>query len=259
VSELLEVAALDSLIDELSAAQGESALAELVARNAMRLDVKFYMRLAARSDTAGEAERASLASVASSTMAILSLIAQQTKAAISSSSDTLMRLVGAAADEGTGAFVLPLRADRVAAVRAVLAEGVVDEAVLASAFAWMRKAAEDKLDGMVAVVQCVLQLWAGRELLASPEAAEDAGGAGEALVQALLAAPEGDWAALLAAAPVETQPAASRAVQARMERVVLGLPNGSNAQRVQAEYLREVEQRLSAWGAGEAEKEPQQV
>ena len=258
MSELLEVAALDSLIDELSAAQGESALAELVARNAMRLDVKFYMRLAARSDTAGEAERASLASVASSTMAILSLIAQQTKAAISSSSDTLMRLVGAAADEGTGAFVLPLRADRVAAVRAVLAEGVVDEAVLASAFAWMRKAAEDKLDGMVAVVQCVLQLWAGRELLASPEAAEE-GGAGEALVQALLAAPEGDWAALLAAAPVETQPAASRAVQARMERVVLGLPNGSNAQRVQAEYLREVEQRLSAWGAGEAEKEPQQV
>jgi hypothetical protein len=36
------------------------------------------------------------------------------------------------------------------------------------------------------------------------------------------------------------------ALQRRMESVVLGLPSGSYAQRVQAEYLKELEERAKA-------------
>lgn len=40
-----------------------------------------------------------------------------------------------------------------------------------------------------------------------------------------------------------SEPAFMEALQRRMEGVVLGLPSGSYAQRVQAEYLKELEER----------------
>lgn len=103
---------------------------------------------------------------------------------------------------------------------------------------------------MVVVIQRVLQLWAGRELAAMPSSA--AGGApdaaAEALLQTLLASPEETWAATLATASSSGASSAgfTRALQQRMEGVVLGLPNGSYAQRVQAEYLKELEARAKA-------------
>jgi hypothetical protein len=100
----------------------------------------------------------------------------------------------------------------------------------------------------VVVIQRVLQLWAGREL-AKTSAGSAAGDAeSEALLQALFAAPEEEWTALLAAAAARGASAAgfTKALQVRMEGVVLGLPNGSYAQRVQAEYLKELEGRAKA-------------
>ena len=38
------------------------------------------------------------------------------------------------------------------------------QALLSNAFAWMRKASDDKLDGMVALLQKVLQLYAAKAL-----------------------------------------------------------------------------------------------
>ena len=38
------------------------------------------------------------------------------------------------------------------------------QALLSNAFAWMRKASDDKLDGMVALLQKVLQLYAANTL-----------------------------------------------------------------------------------------------
>ena len=173
-------------------------------------------------------------------------IVTQTRKQMASSSEILTALVSAAADEGTGAFVLPLRADRVASVRSVLESSSVDEAVLSHAYAWMRKASDDKLDGMVSVLQSVLQLWAGRELARSPvPAGGESAAAGEALLAALLAQPESGWDAVLAGATADAQPGLTRALQARMEAVVLGLANGSYSQRVQAEYLKEIESRVA--------------
>jgi hypothetical protein len=123
----------------------------------------------------------------------------------------------------------------------------VDEAVLSNAYAWMRKASDDGLDGMVVIVQRVLQLWAGREL-AKPGAGASPDPTAEALLQQLLAAPEEDWAALLAAAKAAgtSETGFTRVLQQRMEAVVLGVANGSYAQRVQAEFLKEIEARAKA-------------
>jgi len=115
--------------------------------------------------------------------------------------------------------------------------------VLSHAYAWMRKASDDKLDGMVAVLQAVLQLWAGRE---QARAAAPAGGgdAERALLAALLAEPESGWDAQLAAAGSELAPGLLRALQGRLEQLVLGLAGASYRQRVQAEYLKELETRV---------------
>ena len=40
----------------------------------------------------------------------------------------------------------------------------LDEAMLSNAFAWMQKATDDNLDGLVALLQKVLQVYAAREL-----------------------------------------------------------------------------------------------
>ena len=69
------------------------------------------------------------------------------------------------------------------------------------------------------------------------------------------AAPEEEWNGLLAAAAASGSATAAgftRALQQRMESVVLGLPNGSYAQRVQAEYLKELEARAKSAFADKA-------
>ncbi len=247
VSEAAAIASLDALIDSLLAAKSDEAMTQLVTANVLSFDVKFFLRVAARADTASERDKASLTSLAQRTMRMMDTIVAQTQRQMSSSQEVLSAIVRAAADEGTGAFVLPLREDRLAAVRKVLGEHTVDEAVISNAYAWMRKANDDGLDGMVVVIQRVLQLWAGRELCRAPAgAAPDA--PAEALLQRVMASTEEAWDELLhgAGAAGATEAGLSTALQQRMEAVVLGLPNGSYAQRVQAEYLKELERRVKA-------------
>jgi hypothetical protein len=241
------VATLDALIDQLLAAGDDTAFASLVSTNVMSFDVKFFLRVAARSDAADDGAKPRLAALASRVMSLMDGIVKQTRRQMSGSQDVLTKLVGAAADDGTGAFNLPLRPDRVARIRAVMASSVVDEAVLSNAYAWMRKASDDGLDGMVVIVQRVLQLWAGREL-AKPGASPSPDPTAEALLQQLLAAPEEEWAPLLAAAKAAgvSDMGFTRVLQQRMEAVVLGVANGSYAQRVQAEFLKEIEARAKA-------------
>ena len=97
---------------------------------------------------------------------------------------------------------------------------------------------------MVRLVQKALQLYAARALATPP------GGlppdAADAALAAVADADVNAWPGLLAAAAeAGALNAASLgpALRTRMERVVLGLPSGSHAQRVQAEYLKELEAR----------------
>ena len=64
-SSLSEIAALDQLIDLLKGANGQEALAKLVAENLLAFDRQFWIRLATRSDGAqSNAEREQLTNLA---------------------------------------------------------------------------------------------------------------------------------------------------------------------------------------------------
>ena len=246
------LANLDGLIDALLDAKTDAEFVTVVTANVLSFDVKFFLRLAARADVAPEKDKAALTVVSQRVMNMMDGIVAQTTKQMSSSAEVLSKLVSAAADEGTGAFVLPLREDRLVAVRSVLASEAVSEPVITAAYAWMRKASDDGLDGMVTVIQRVLQLYAGRELSRPPQSAKTkADPAAEALLQKVMATTEEAWDGLLQSAAVDagsgvTQLAVVTALQQRMEGVVLGLPNGSYAQRVQAEYLKELERHVNS-------------
>lgn len=224
----------------------------------MSFDQKFWIRVAARSDTASPADKAALASLASAVMGLVDAAVQRTDTQLSSAGAALQRILAAGAD-AKGEWHLPLAPDRIASMRAALdAEAAAtgdaaldEEALLSNAFAWMRKAADDGQDGLVRLLQRALQLYAARALGVcgggGGAGGGSAGGDEAALALAAVAdAEEEDWEARLKAVPGLTGPGFEAAIRRRMEAVVLGLPSGSYAQRVQAEYLKEVERAGSA-------------
>ncbi|KAI3433341.1 hypothetical protein D9Q98_003159 [Chlorella vulgaris] len=247
---LAAVAQLDALIDTLMAKKNPQDLAQCVAENIMSFDQRFWLRLATRSDAASDEEqRQQLSALARVVMQLVDAVVKRSNEQLSESTSLLQGILQAAADPQTGEWDLPLAPEKLEAMRKVMAaqsEGL-DESLLAACYSWMRKSAEEKLDGMVVLLQKVLQLYACQQLSTGQGAAgsrERSGG--EAAVDELLAADESMWTRLLRQQVSEaglSEPAFMEALQRRMEAVVLGLPSGSYAQRVQAEYLKELEER----------------
>lgn len=156
---------------------------------------------------------------------------------------SLVQTIVAAAAEPNGEFAVPLSAERVTAMRneMVKQRELIDEGILSTVFAYMKKANEDGLNGMVIIFQKLLQLWAAEELITA--------GTGNAILERLLRADSADWDALIQqaaqAGEVDLE-VMQAAVQSCVERVVLQQASGSYAQRVQAEFLREVMGRMRA-------------
>ncbi|CAL8466153.1 g5689 [Coccomyxa elongata] len=247
-SSLSEVAALDKLIDLLKGASGQQELTKLVAENLLAFDQKFWIRLATRSDAAqSSAEKEGLTNLANTVMKIVDTIVKRTNSELADSGRVLQEILAAGAND-RGEWELPLPADKVAAMRAALDARAehLNEALLSNAFAWMRKASEDGLDGMVALLQKVLQLYAGRTLTRAGTLSD--GDPAEAAVERLIAAEEEDWDSLLRQQEAQQvgETAMLAALRKKMEVLVLSLPSGSYAQRVQAEYLKELEGRMQA-------------
>ena len=253
-SSLAETAALDELIDILLAASDATDLTPQVAENMLSFDQRFWLRLATRTDTAAdEAQRERLTSLARVVMQLVDAMVRKTNEQLSDSAGVLQEILRAAADERTGEWTLPLTAEKVAAMRQAMDERAdkVDEALLSNCFAWMRKSSDDKMDGMVTILQKVLQVYASRALSAGTGGGGggDAGAADDpasAVLAELLAQDEDAWAGTLrrqAEAGAVSEVSFLEALQRRMESVVLGLSSGSYAQRVQAEYLKELESR----------------
>ncbi|KAL4418972.1 hypothetical protein ABPG77_000885 [Micractinium sp. CCAP 211/92] len=244
---LTAVQELDALIDALLAKKGAQELAQAVAENIMSFDQRFWLRLATRSDAAQEEEeKQQLAALAKVVMQLVDSMVKRTNEQLTESTGLLQEILRAAADPQTGEWQLPLSPDKLEAMRGVMAAnpGALDEGLLASCYSWMRKASDDKLDGMVALLQKVLQVYACLQL-GQPQAGSGGSGS-DALLDELLAADEALWGRLIRQRTAEgdvSEPAFMEALQRRMEGVVLGLPSGSYAQRVQAEYLKELEER----------------
>ena len=232
-----DVANMDALIDLLVAAD-EEALVKLVAENVLSFDQKMWIRLASRSDAdETQEEKDAFMTLASKCMKLIETMVEQTESTIQESSKLLENIVATAADPDTGEFQVPLTSESVARMRAAVDGTAVDERMLNTVYAWIRKSDEDKLDGMVHILQHLLQCYAARELDTSTGPLDE-----------VIGAPAADWPEKFDSiiAGGFSEEAFTKDLQKRMEGVVLNLPNGSYAQRVQAEYLKEVEDRGKA-------------
>ena len=230
-----EVAAMDALIDLMAAAKTDEELTKIVAENVLSFDQKMWMRFASRSDAATTTEaKTAVMELASKTMKLVETMVQKTESTIQESSAALQNIVGAAADPTSGEFDVPLKQDALERMKKALEKTTVDERTLNTLYAWIRKSDENKLDGMVHILQRLLQLYAARELdeNSSP-------------LDKVIRSNAEDWTMHLIDITNEGygETAFAKDLQRRMEGVVLNLPNGSYAQRVQAEYLKEIEDR----------------
>jgi len=230
-----DLAAMDAVIDLMLEAKSEEEVGKIVVENVLMFDQKMWIRIASRSDAAeSQEEKDKIMTLASKCMKIIETMVESTEDTIKQSSKLLQDIVAAAANPDTGEFDVPLKADALARMSKKMEGAEVDERMLNTVYAWIRKSDEDKLDGMVHILQHLLQCYAAREL-----------DAGETPLDSVIAAPAAEWPEkfeeIIAGGFGEE--AFNKDLQQRMEKVVLNLPNGSYAQRVQAEYLKEVEDR----------------
>ena len=125
----------------------------------------------------------------------------------------------------------------------------LDEGVLSTVDTWINKSHLDGMDGMVGILQKVLQMHSGVQVV---RACENMGKDAEPtpaaiLLEKLLMSDTEVWDAEIRNGVKEVPSSSLVAeIQRTMETVVLGLESGSMAQRVQAEYLRELVTRVEA-------------
>lgn len=272
---MAETDGTDALINELAACEVFDLPAKVRREGVLRAVGRpaFFLRIAERCDGAEGGERERLAALAGNLQATLGAIVEVAEARMDDASDVLQRIVAEAA-EADGEFLVPLSAAKFAAMQAAafarFDDGVLDEGVLATVDAWAKKAGDDGLDGMVAILRKILQLYAARALafdaaeaaaqlaaVAPPDLAEKvdftgdapalhpAYGAAAALYADVLLADADAWPATLRAGFAADGGGVEKrrflaVVQAQIERVVLLQENGSFAQRVQAEFLKEL-------------------
>lgn len=268
-----DLAVIDDMITKLSNAKAYE-LPNAVSR-AVRVvsSPQFFLRIAERADKASDPmEKEKLGALAENLVNTIQAVVSMTEENLDERAKDVQTVVEAASEPESGEFLVPLSQDRVDAMRSAmkeLEEEDLNEAFLSTIDSWMNKAHQDGMDGMVTILQKSLQIYAGIVISSARIRLE-------VNVGAALAG-EDQAAADAAAAKVESSPASAslekllhvdtekwdvairkeieggvtkdkliREVQKTMEGVILGLENGSMAQRVQAEFLREFITRVEA-------------
>ncbi|KAL6776713.1 BAF3 [Auxenochlorella protothecoides x Auxenochlorella symbiontica] len=240
-----DVVALDELIDHLTAARASGSFPEAVAKNLLSFDRGFWLRLAARRDTASsEAEAESLTQLASDVMLLVDEMVKESESQVQRSSRLLQRVLEAGADGDSGQWQLPLSTDKRQAMRGVMAahSTQLDEAFVTSAMAWIRKSESDSIEGMALLLRKVLQMFAGCSLLDIQPGGQGRPG----VMDAFLEADEEQWTSMLqdmAGKQGSSGAELLQGIQVMMEHVALQGAAGSQAQRVQIEYLNELKTR----------------
>ncbi|CAN0275480.1 unnamed protein product, partial [Ectocarpus sp. 8 AP-2014] len=185
-------------------------------------------------------------------------------------SSSLLQIVVTSAAEKNGEFMVPLSEERLTALRQSIKihRDQLDNNFLATVQAWMEKSGkEEEMQGMVVILQKILQMYASQEILlgsAEPSATGEAGEADAAapkkrtpaqlLLEEILNMDADKWDGVLAGLSAVgrgmtggvTKDGLLGAIQVAVERVILQQENGSMAQRVQAEFLSELCKRIEA-------------
>ncbi|EKX32871.1 hypothetical protein GUITHDRAFT_120938 [Guillardia theta CCMP2712] len=234
----------EQLMDDLILKMAEAApyeLPNIASQNLKEISSpKFFLRIASMSDESqDETRKQQLSALADNLVATLEVVVQRTEEKLDDAAELIQGILSSAA-EPNGEFIVPLKADKINTMRKKVSEkkqNLGDEGVLATVFAYMKKASEDRLDGMVVICQKLLQMWAAEELLAA--------GTSDEVLGRILRADADQWGSLLeevlkGEAPQTDKDTLSASVQSCVEKVVLQKASGSYGQRVQAEFLREL-------------------
>lgn len=222
---------------------------------------QFFMRIAERNDKATDpVEKEKLAALASNLVATLEVVVETTEETLDERANDVEAILKAAAEPETGDFLVPLLPQQVQGMRKVV-EGLepfsLDEGFLSTVDAFMNKSHQDGMDGMVEILQKCLQQYSGVSILRARKNVDDEGDNDESsfteaskLFDKLLGMDTDSWddeirSGVASSDDMSTQKLTNE-IQKTMESVVLGLENGSMAQRVQAEFLRELVTRVEA-------------
>eukprot|EP00518_Triparma_eleuthera_P005585 CAMPEP_0182467734 /NCGR_PEP_ID=MMETSP1319-20130603/14471_1 /TAXON_ID=172717 /ORGANISM="Bolidomonas pacifica, Strain RCC208" /LENGTH=320 /DNA_ID=CAMNT_0024667857 /DNA_START=57 /DNA_END=1016 /DNA_ORIENTATION=+ len=259
-----DISIMDSMIDKLAAA----SLLELPTAVSASLKVcgspQFFLRIAERADMSSGPEKESLVALADNLSATLQAVVETSERKLDERAEAVEAVVKAAAEDD-GEFMVPLSAARRSSLMSAVASLPAsdrDETFVATVDSWMNKANEDGLDGMVVILQAVMQCYAAVEIARLTEELVEKVGREMAEVQgegagsssspspsspaskyfgAVLASNPDSWPAMMADLPDGVDhDAVMGEAQRTIEGVVLGLENGSMRQRVMAEFLREI-------------------
>lgn len=209
------------------------------------------MRIANVADASeDETQKEKLSALASNLVATLEAVVETTEEQLDERAKEVENVVKAAAEPDSGEFLVPLSVERTTAMRTALEsldESALDEGFLSTVDAWMNKSHLDGMDLMVQILQTLLQMYAGTQILrarAAKEGSVDTKPEGELFDRLLQMGTDG-WEAEIRKSAKDVSPATLKTeVQRSMESIVLGLESGSTAQQVQAEYLRELVARV---------------
>lgn len=234
---------------------------------------QFFLRIAERTDTVTDPiEKEKLATLASNLIATLEVVVETTEEQLDARSKEVEKVLKAAAERKSGEFLVPLLPEQVEKMRKVV-EGLepssLDEGFLSTVDAFMNKSHQDGMDGMVEILQKCLQQYSGVSILRArktqqqqlksenedeekelPSSSSYSTSASD-LFDKLLAIDTDIWDAEIQKGVLSSSNDLSsqkliNEIQKTMETVVLGLENGSLAQRVQAEFLRELVTRVES-------------
>lgn len=273
---IAEISIMDDMITKLMTAKPYE-LPNAVSK-AIRVisSPRFFMRIAERADIAtDEIEKQQLSSLADNLVSTIEAVLSSAQDKLEDRAKLVERVVKAAAEPESGEFLVPLSAERLNAIKTIILkvdQNELDEGFLSTVDAWMNKSNEDGLDGMVVILQKVLQFYAGNAILkAKTELQVNVGAAltGESQAQAdkisaeqeksddqkpaailldkLLSIDTDSWDGEIRSAFGQgdvTPKSLTGETQRVIEAVILGMESGSMAQRVQAEYLKELVSRI---------------
>ena len=212
---------------------------------------QFFLRIANVADASeDETQKEKLSALASNLVATLEAVVETTEEQLDERAKEVENVVKAAAEPDSGEFLVPLSVERTTAMRTALEsldESALDEGFLSTVDAWMNKSHLDGMDLMVQILQTLLQMYAGTQILrarAAKEGSMDTKPEGELFDRLLQMGTDG-WEAEIRKSAKDVSPTTLKTeVQRSMESIVLGLESGSTAQQVQAEYLRELVARV---------------
>mmetsp|Transcript_28241 Transcript_28241/g.60740 ORF Transcript_28241/g.60740 Transcript_28241/m.60740 type:complete len:313 (-) Transcript_28241:3622-4560(-) len=250
------------LMDEMIVKLADAKPYELpnAVRRAFRVvsSPRFFMRIAELTDKAAdEAEKEKFAALASNLVATLEVVVETTEETLDERAKEVEMILKAAAEPETGDFLVPLLPEQVQGMRKVVEElepSSLDEGFLSTVDAFMNKSHQDGMDGMVEILQKCLQQYSGVSISRARKSNEgdneispsEAGKLFDKLLQVDTDSWDDEIKKGVGSSDGMTTQKLTNEIQKTMENVVLGLENGSMAQRVQAEYLRELVTRVEA-------------